>query len=311
VLKHPSLIGRVWLRLAEGVWISGEALSKELRVSKVAIWKAVKKLNSLGYVIESERGKGYRLLSEPNVPHPWRVARNLKTKVIGSFIIFIDEVPSTQDLIKNVKGEGSVLFANRQRKGRGRLGRSWFSTEKDLKLSILLKPSKVPPSNMGFISLIAGLAVCRAIGGRLKWPNDVLLDGKKVAGILVEGEAQQDRLEKVYVGIGINVNSTRGLERFEATSLKLHTSKETDLAELAANVLNHFEPLYFRLLEGKTPLDEVKEVMDTIGRKVRVVSFGEAFGGVAKDVDESGSLLVELNGSLKRVSVGDVVHLRG
>lgn len=165
MLKHPSILGNIWLKLAEGGWISGEAISKQLKVSKVAAWKAVKKLESLGYVIESRKGKGYRLISGPNVPHPWRVAKHLKTKVIGSNIIFINKVSSTQESIKKFEMEGTVLFADKQEKGRGRLGRRWFSTERDLKFSILLRPLNVPPSNMGFISLIAGLAVCKATGG--------------------------------------------------------------------------------------------------------------------------------------------------
>lgn len=310
VLKYPSLIGDVWLRLSDGGWVNGERLARELGVSKVAVWKAMDKLKSLGYSIESGRGRGYRLISSPNLPHPWQVARYLKTKRLGSIIIFIDSVASTQDVIKGMEKEGIVVFAGKQEKGRGRLGRTWLSTEKDLKFSLLLKPQNVPPQRMGLLSLIAGLAVCRAVGGRLKWPNDVLLDGRKVAGILIEGEAQQDRLEKVYVGIGINVNSVKGLGELGATSLKIYYSREFGLAEVAAKVLSSLEPIYTSLVEGRSPLREIKEVMDTLGRRVKVISFDEEFGGVAKDVDENGSLIVDEDSKVRRVSAGDVIHLR-
>ena len=310
MLRYPSVVGRVWLELSDGGWVNGERLAEELRVSKVAVWKAIRRLKSLGYSIESGRGRGYRLSSSPNLPHPWQVFKHLKTRRLGSTIVFVDRAGSTQDVIRGMEDEGIVVFAGRQEKGRGRLGRTWFSTEKDLKFSVLLKPKNIPPKSMGLLSLMAGLAVCKAVGGRLKWPNDVLLGGRKVAGILIEGEAQQDRLEKVYVGIGINVNSVEGLEGFGATSLKIHHSKEFDLAEVAANVLNSLEPLYLSLQRGESPLREIKEVMDTLGRRVRVLSFDEEFEGVARDVDEDGSLIVDVEGRAKRVSVGDVVHLR-
>lgn len=310
MLRYPSLIGDVWLKLSDGGWISGERLAEELGVSKVAIWKVIRKLNSLGYSIKSERGKGYRLLSNPNLPHPWQVFKYLRTKWLGSTIIFIDVVSSTQNVIKKMEEEGVVIFAGKQEKGRGRLGRTWFSTERDLKFSVLFKPQNIPPKRMSLLSLVAGLAVCKAIGGRLKWPNDVLLDEKKVAGILIEGEAQQDRLEKVCVGIGINVNSTEGLEELKATSLKVHYSREFVLAEVAAKVLNFLESLYTSLQKGRIPLQEIRKVMDTLGKRVKVISFDEEFEGIAKDVDEDGFLIVDVRGKVKRVSVGDVIHLR-
>ena len=306
MLRHPSLVGKVWLSLSEGGWVSGERLAESLGVSKVAIWKAVEKLKSLGYTIRSEKGRGYRLLDEPKVAHPWRVAKRLRTRLLGSEILFVEETSSTQDVIKGMAREGIVAIAGRQEKGRGRLGRSWFSTEDDLKLSVLLKPRNFPPHRLGLISLLAGLAVCRALGGRLKWPNDVLLNGKKVAGILAEGEAQQDRVERVYLGIGINVNSKEELEKFGATSLFLHYSRRFDLADVAAKVLNELEPLYLE----KGRLKEVKDVMDTLGKRVRVRFFDEEFEGIAKDVDEDGALIVEVNGETRRVLAGDVVHLR-
>lgn len=310
MLTYPSLIGDVWLKLSDGGLVNGEGLAREMGVSKVAIWKAVDKLRSLGYSIESAKGVGYRLVSSPNIPHPWQVAKRLETRMLGSTIVFLDIAPSTQDIVKRVGKAGAVVFAGRQEKGRGRLGRAWFSTEKDLAFSLSLEPPNIPPYKMGLLSLIAGLAVCKAVGGRLKWPNDVLLGGRKVSGVLIEGEAQHDKLERVYVGIGINVNSTEGLEELGATSLKLHYSTEFNLAEVAARVLNNLEPLYISLIGGRGPIDEIKGAMDTLGKRVKVISFSEEFEGVAKDIDEDGSLIVESGGEVKRVLAGDVIHLR-
>lgn len=317
--ESPSQLDLFWKELKKGGFISGEGLSKKLGLSKVAIWKGMKKLTELGYEIETRKGKGYRLVREPNLPYPWKVRDLLRAKVVGRRILFFSEVDSTQRVLRDLamKGEeeGTVVMAKKQRKGRGRLDRVWISTEKDLKLSILLRPETVHPTRLGLLSLIGGLAVSRCVKeAKMKWPNDVLIGGRKVAGILVEASAEADRFNYVILGIGVNVNSTkedlRGVK--DAISMYEMAGEEMDMAEVASSILSNLDDLYLKLVEGRWEemLKEIKERLDTLGKDVLIKGIGEEFRGKAVDLDDRGFLLVRVGDEIKSIMAGDVIHLR-
>ncbi len=316
-ISSPSILDSIWFKLRKGDYVSGEDLARELNVSKVAIWKAIRKLEKLGYKVEKARRLGYRLLYQPNLPHPWRIREMLRTKLIGRRFIYYKELDSTQRVAKElaeVEKEGLVIIAEKQRRGRGRLGRIWLSSVDDLKMSIVLKPSNLHPVKLGLFSLIGGLAVAKALKNldvKLKWPNDVLLNERKVAGILVEGKVEADRISYIVLGIGINVNSKKeNLKGINAISIYDVLNEKQDLAELTAKVLNELDLLYMKIGDEARILKEVKERLGTIGKLVKVIGLDEEFEGKAIDIDGNGFLLVNVNGNVRRVLAGDVIHLR-
>lgn len=318
-VESPSQLDLFWKELKRGEFISGEELSKKMRLSKVAIWKGMKRLIGLGYEIETRKGKGYRLVREPDLPYPWKVRDLLRAKVIGRRVLFLSEVDSTQRVLRDLamrgEGEGTVVIAGKQKRGRGRLSRTWISTEKDLKLSTLLRPKTVHPSRLSLLSLIGGLAVSYYLKeAKMKWPNDVLIGGRKVAGILVEASAETDRFDYVVLGIGVNVNSSKEdlKEVKNATSIYEETGEEVDIAVAASSILSSLDGLYLKLEEGRWEgiLEEVKEKLDTLGKEVLIKGIREEFRGKAIDLDDRGFLLVRVGDEVKPVMAGDVIHLR-
>ena len=237
--------------------MSGEKISEELGVSRAAIWKYIKIIKEDGYEIEAISRKGYRIISAPDVLTFEEVKNLLSTLSIGKNIVYYDSVGSTNSIAKELaeSGEqhGTVVISEEQTTGRGRLGRNWISPKyKGISMSIILRP-KIVTENISQITLIGAAAVYKAIlkmGIRtsIKWPNDIVLNSKKVCGILTEMSGEIDRINYLVMGIGINVN----LEEKDlpmdlkdmATSLKIESGKYVDRKLLLANVLNIFEKLY-------------------------------------------------------------------
>jgi BirA family biotin operon repressor/biotin-[acetyl-CoA-carboxylase] ligase len=250
--------------------------------------------------------------------------QGIDTSIIGLDVEFLGEVASTNILASEraKKGcrEGLVLVASSQTSGKGRLDREFHSPEGGLYLSIVLRPS-ILPSQAGIIPLMAGLAVSKAISTTvmretsLKWPNDVLMDGKKVCGILNQAAIKGDTVEYLVVGIGINVNST--LEqlpseiRGSAGTLKELASEEIDMKDLFRNLICFLDMLYLQFLSGdiSTILDGWSERSSTIGKQVKVRSGSNIIEGKALGLDQSGAILLSTEKSLQRVDVGDVEHL--
>jgi BirA family biotin operon repressor/biotin-[acetyl-CoA-carboxylase] ligase len=248
----------------------------------------------------------------------------IETSIIGRDVEFLGEVTSTNILAREraEKGcrEGLVLVASSQTSGKGRLDREFHSPEGGLYLSIVLKP-KILPSQSGIIPLMAGLAVSKAISTTvmretsLKWPNDVMMDGKKICGILNQAAVKGEGVEYLIIGIGINVNST--LEQLpdkiqgSAGTLKELTSKEIDMKDLFRNLICFLDMLYLQFLSGdiSTILDSWSERSSTVGKHVKVRSGSNIIEGKALGLDQSGALLLGTENSLQRVEVGDVEHL--
>jgi len=316
------------LRQNKEQYISGEELCKNAGISRAAIWKHIEKLREEGYEIEAVPHLGYKLTAVPDTLIPSEIKWKLKTKIFGKEVISYKKIDSTNDIAyqlaeKGVK-EGTVILAEEQAKGKGRHGRSWASPSKGgIYMSCILRPG-MAPNEIPKITLLAAVAVAKAIRELtglevlIKWPNDIMLDGKKLCGILTEMKAEQDRAEFVVVGIGINVNIPARQLPKGATSLKDELSHRgtkgaISRIELTKKVLERLEE-YYNLLEkrGFEPIiDAWKDLSDMIGSRVKVVLPNRTFEAQAHDIDPDGALVVRLDsGILEKISSGDVVMVR-
>jgi BirA family biotin operon repressor/biotin-[acetyl-CoA-carboxylase] ligase len=306
-------------------FVSGQEISRRLKVSRTAIWKRVEQLRSLGYEIKAAPRAGYRLIRSPDLLLPSEVNPLLGTKSIGKTIHFYETIDSTNTKAYEfaLKGaqEGEVVIAESQKRGRGRLGRQWFSPPlSNLYLSVILRP-KIPPHQASLITLMAAVATADAIrkfsglDPRIKWPNDVLLSNRKVAGLLNEIHSEMDRIHFVILGIGVNLNMDTSMVskeiRSRATSLKREMGQTVSRKDFLKTLLEELETWYDVFLEEGGPmiLKAWRERAQIQGKQVRVASFGETLSGVAIDVDSDGALILETEtGERKRVVAGDVEY---
>jgi BirA family biotin operon repressor/biotin-[acetyl-CoA-carboxylase] ligase len=313
----------ILLALAPGTPLSGEALGKKLGVSRAAIWKHVHELRRLGYIIDSSPSKGYSLISRPDLLRPEEIHHGLSTKSFGNIIKYLDECHSTQDLANELaRGggtEGIVVITENQTQGRGRKERSWISKQgMGICLSLILKPS-VKPSQIVQIPLIAGVAAARAISAEtglkpsIKWPNDILIGNKKVAGILTEMSCEVDRINYVILGIGINVNTIEKdfpeSIRDIATSLCAECGRKISRVAIVQRFLIELEKEYrLYLADGFESIrHEWKSLSNTIGAQVEITDGGERLRGEVLDIDADGFLMLKTNaGKVKRIVAGDV-----
>ena len=312
------------LRAAVDVAVSGAELSQKLHVSRAAIWARVEELRSLGYDIEASPHKGYRLLSTPDVLHADDLISRLgKTKVVGRDIRVFQETTSTNDVIDKLARdgvkEGVVVFADSQTRGRGRLGRKWMSpARRGLWFSILLRPD-LRPQEITRLTVASATALRRAIelqtGLRpeIKWPNDILVYGKKVAGILLELSAELDHVKYVVLGIGVDVNLNPGDFPAElrkiATSLKAELDRPISRPDLAVAIMHELDNDYARIEAGRfvALAEEWQEHGTTIGHDVVIRMGNRQVRGRAESLGEDGELLVRTeHGHLERIVGGDV-----
>jgi BirA family biotin operon repressor/biotin-[acetyl-CoA-carboxylase] ligase len=305
--------------------VSGEELASLLGVSRTAVWKQVRALRRLGVEIEVDR-RGYRLLRMPDLLMESEIRAKLSTRRFGRRLHLHQRVTSTNDLAKELarsgEEEGSVVVAEEQTRGRGRVGRSWLSPRGGLWFSLILRPS-IAPQEAPRITLIFGAAVAKTlrrlyhVDANIKWPNDVLIREKKVCGILTEVEAELDVLTFLVAGVGINANnSTEAFPeeiREGATSLKEELGRSVDRNELLAELLNEFERSYEVFLKsgrGSLMIDW-QDLCSTLGRRVRILTPRATIEGEAVGIDEEGALLVRTReGERRRVLYGECIHLR-
>ena len=304
--------------------VSGTDLADQLRISRAAIWSRIEELRKLGYDIEAGPHRGYRLVDEPDVLlSDDLLARLGKTRIIGRDIHVFEQTTSTNDVIEKLARdgvrEGVVVFAESQTKGRGRLGRKWISpARKGLWFSILLRPNLRPPETTQ-LTVASATALRRAIFSEtnlpveIKWPNDILISGKKTAGILTEMSAELDRVRHVILGIGIDVNQDAGefpadLRKI-ATSLKIESGQTISRAALAVAILHELDEIYSRVCAGKFSeiSDEWEEHCGTIGKDVTVQIGDRKIRGRAESLDDEGALVLRTeHGRLQRITGGDV-----
>jgi BirA family transcriptional regulator, biotin operon repressor / biotin---[acetyl-CoA-carboxylase] ligase len=304
--------------------VSGADLAEQLNISRAAVWARIEVLRRIGYEIEAGPHFGYRMLAEPDVLlADDLLARLGKTKVIGRDIRVFEQTTSTNDVIEKLARdgvrEGAVVFAEAQTKGRGRLGRRWISPgRKGLWFSILLRP-ELRPQEATQLTVASATALRRAIQqqtglpAEIKWPNDILAGGKKVAGILTELHAELDRVRYVILGIGVDVNLGAGefppeLRKL-ATSLKIESGRTISRAELATVILRELDADYARIGGGgfAKVADEWEAHCQTIGRNVTIQIGERRLRGRAEALDDDGALLLRTeHGRLERVIGGDV-----
>jgi BirA family biotin operon repressor/biotin-[acetyl-CoA-carboxylase] ligase len=305
--------------------VSGEAISDKLGLTRAAVWKHVNALRARGYRIDAVPARGYRLAEVPDRLTALELRPLLNTHDLGQVLHAYEELASTNDRARELAEEGAahgeVVIAEQQTAGRGRRGRAWISPpRKNLYFSAVLRPD-LPPARAPEITLVASLAVCDAlrqagVDAGIKWPNDVLAGGRKIAGILTELAAEADRVHWIVVGVGVNVNA-RAEDfpddlRGEATSVLLERGEPAPRALFAAACLTALEGwLDVHEEQGFGPIREAwRERSVTLGREVRVrVDEGE-LAGTAEDIDDAGALLVRTASGLERVLAGDVRLVR-
>jgi BirA family biotin operon repressor/biotin-[acetyl-CoA-carboxylase] ligase len=312
------------LRSAGTSSVSGAELSNKLGVSRAAIWARIEELRALGYDIEAGPHLGYRLVSAPDVLHADDLLSLLgKTRIIGRDIRVFQETTSTNDVIEKLARdgvrEGVVVFAESQTKGRGRLGRKWLSpAKKGLWFSVLLRPS-LRPDELTQITVASAAALRRAIhlqtelSPQIKWPNDILVNGRKTAGILTELKAEVDRVNYVILGIGVDVNLSAAdfpadLKK-TATSLRAELGKPLSRADLAVAILRELDHDYTRVCSGQFPVlaDEWEKHCTTLGHNVAIRVGDRVLRGRAESLGEEGALLLRTeHGHLERIVGGDV-----
>ncbi|MDO8473255.1 MAG: biotin--[acetyl-CoA-carboxylase] ligase [Dehalococcoidia bacterium] len=305
-----------------GEFVSGEELSRRFSVSRTSIWKQMRVLRAKGYDIESQPRRGYRLISCPEDISALEVRKRLSCSLFGCDIQQLARVASTQqEAFRMAQGgapAGTVVLAEEQTGGRGRVGRSFFSPPGGLWFSVILRPPLQPQVCLP-LSLMAGVAVVESVIGLtglpavLKWPNDVLVGGKKVAGILAEMVAETDAVRFVILGIGVNANVPVGAFPVElqsiATSLSAESGKDVSRSRLLCTILENLDRRYADMLSlgAGSVLDAWRKCPNVLGGRVRVNSINEQVQGLALDLDIDGALLVRTDdGTVKRVIVGDV-----
>ncbi|WP_340386661.1 biotin--[acetyl-CoA-carboxylase] ligase [Paenibacillus sp. FSL E2-0151] len=305
--KHEDLLHM--LLNAEGRFVSGEEISRNLSISRTAVWKHVNKLRDMGYEFEAVSRKGYRLLTKPDSIDATSLQLALDTTVFGRKAVLLASTLSTQgDVLKLAEqgqAEGAVVIAEEQTGGRGRFGRQWFSPPgKGIWMSVLLRPD-LPLQHTPQLTLLTGVAVCRAVracsgaDAGIKWPNDVLIDGRKVCGILLESTVEDHEVRYCIAGIGVDVNFDpedypEDLTTI-ATSLKMETGQSVDRTKLTAAILTELEQLYFLYQkEGFGVISALWEALSvSMNREITVTNPHGIIEGKAIGLDPSGALIVE------------------
>jgi BirA family biotin operon repressor/biotin-[acetyl-CoA-carboxylase] ligase len=307
--------------------VSGEALSAAVGVSRAAVWKHVEALRADGYRIESHRARGYALVGSPDRLLPAEITRHLDTRRFGRRLECHDTIDSTNvradALARGGAPEGTLVVAERQTRGRGRLGRHWVSPARvNLYASFVVRP-RLQPADAPQLALAAAVAVARALAplaaGRvaIKWPNDCLLDGKKVAGILTELDAEVDRIRAVVLGIGVNLNATARAFPRElrpiATSVLLATGTAVDRPRFAAALCGTLEAVYDRVVsDGFAVLaDEWESLSCLTGRRVTIDCAGRRSEGTVRGIDTAGRLVLDGASGEERIMAGDVSIVNG
>ncbi len=306
-------------------FVSGEAISGKLGLTRAAVWKHVEALRSQGYRIDAVPARGYRLAAVPDRLTPLELRPLLNTHDLGQVLHWYEEVGSTSDRAKELAeegaGHGEVVIAEAQTAGRGRRGRTWVSPpRRNLYFSVVLRP-ELPPGRAPELTLVASVALCDAlrqagVEAGIKWPNDLLASGKKIAGVLTELAAEPDRVHWVVVGVGVNVNARPedfpDELRGEATSVLIERGQPAPRALFAAACFTALETWIDRHAEeGFPPIrDAWRERSVTLGREVIVKADGREIAGTAEDIDHAGALLVRTRTGVERILAGDVKLLR-
>ena len=306
-------------------YLSGQDLSDVLKISRVAVWKHIKKIQTLGYKIESKQKLGYRLVDDTEKLLPWEIIRDLKTENIGKRVYYFVELDSTQNFAQQIaadkKENGTIVIAEKQTSGRGRLDRKWTSPKGGIWFSLIIHP-RFDVSSSTLIPILSAVALSKSIKKILgvetevKWPNDIILNGKKVAGILVDASVQANNIDYLILGIGINFDiDTKKLEKrlsktpnfYGVNSLRGNNNK-TPPKILLKEFLFQFEKNLSSLDKGEKAkiVKEWTKNAAGIGRKITINTSSGKISGISQGIDSDGALKIKTKKKIERILVGDV-----
>ncbi len=304
-------------------FISGEEISEKLGITRSGVWKHIKNIKEQGYEIESITKKGYRIVSCPDLLTEDIVKYNLNTKILGKKVVYFDTIGSTNDYAKKIAKEaieGTLIISEEQTKGRGRMGRYWHSLKGDgIWVSIILKPN-IYPYEAPFVTQVVGASIVKAlnklgISPSIKWSNDILLNGKKVCGILTEMSAEIDKIDYLIVGMGMNVKNLNFPQEVKhmATSI-WREGYQIKRIELLKSIIEEFETLYLNYIQKKDPHEIIKickENSAIIGKTVYILKGEEKTKAKAIDINEKGNLIVLDENNEKKELLSGEVSIRG
>jgi len=306
-------------------YCSGQKISEDLGVSRNAVWKHIKTLKEEGFEIESIKNRGYKITKIPDHMMDQLsyglVAPYLNTKFMGRKIYYYETIGSTNEFMKSIveknKGEGWVVIAEEQTEGKGRLGRTWSSPKNQgIWMSLLLRPD-IPPHLAPCITQVVAAAIVSALNNlgietKIKWPNDIVVNGKKVCGILTEMSGSLEQLNYIVVGIGMNINMDDNIFPEElkekATSLKSATGVTWNRRHILGMIFNELEKYYNEFVLGnhKLYLDVCRRYSVLLGKEIQIIKRDSIKIGKALDIDENGALIVNINGNIEKVISGEV-----
>jgi BirA family biotin operon repressor/biotin-[acetyl-CoA-carboxylase] ligase len=313
------------LKQNRGRFVSGEVLAKNSGITRAGIWKRIEQLREIGYQIDSVPHKGYCLREITPGLHPLELKDNLKTRVFGQKIYYRQEIDSTNNWARNAAGqgeaEGAVFIAESQTKGKGRLGRGWASVaELGLWFSLIARP-QISPSELPVITILTAVAAAQAIKqvtgiqARIKWPNDLVYNGRKLGGILAELNGEMDLVHFLILGVGLNVNHT--VADFppdlteKAVSLKMiRGGGELSRKDLLREFLHIFEQAYFSLPGSSTLrfIEYAGRYSATLGKQVRINQGSKIYQGKALALEADGSLKIQDDsGEITIIHSGEIV----
>ena len=313
------------LKSHKSEFLSGQDLSDVLKISRVAVWKHIKKIRSEGYTIESKQNLGYKLIDNTERLLPWEITENLNTKFMGKRIYYFDSIDSTQNfaikIASNKNENGTVVISKKQTGGRGRLKRKWKSPVGGIWLSIIIQP-KFSTSQITLVPIATSLALHKAvekilgIKPMLKWPNDLTLKKKKVAGVLLDTSIQSNKIEYIVLGVGINFKiKSRGLEKLLKKTPNFYgvdtlAKKNEKPLPLVKQFLYELENIFQAINSGsnKKIVREWTKRSSTIGKNVSVITDDGHINGKAIKLDNDGSLVIATGKTTKKMFVGDIIH---
>ena len=300
--------------------ISGQYISECLGVSRTAVWKAISALKKDGYIIESVNNKGYLLISKNDILNQVEIEQNISVYQNPPKIIYLDEVDSTNNYARSLSdtmNSDFLVVSDMQTLGKGRLGRIWDSPAgTGIFMSLCIKPN-IATEKASMITLVMAISLCDAIdelysvNTSIKWPNDIVLNSKKISGILTEMSSDIDGIKYIISGVGINVNNREFSDNIKetASSLFLETGILMDRSKLIASIIHHFYNNFniFLKTEDMTGLKEKYEKhLANIGKEVKILDPKGEYNALALGIDETGALLVNIDGKIKRIISGEV-----
>ncbi len=326
---NPGLVKVLkFLQTHNTEYLSGQDLSDVLRISRVAIWKHIKKIQELGYTVESKQKLGYKLTSNSDLLLPWEITSGLKTKMIGQHAYYFDSVDSTQNQALKMTEEsikdGTAIIAEKQTGGKGRSGRKWISPKGGIWLSLILYP-KFDITVTTLFPIASALALSKAIektfkiSPELKWPNDITLKGKKLAGMLVDVSLESNKIEKLILGVGINFEvNVKQIEKtlkqtpnFYGVASLADQKNNISKIQLTQTFFSELEKIYESLnkKEIKKIILEWTKRSSTIGKTVEIDTINGKIKGKAIKIDDDGALVVSNNNKTDRIIAGDIIHI--